>query len=162
MLSKSCFSVLGILTLNDFKEAMNHESFYVIDVRGNREFENQGRLEQSVNIPWSSRGCLRSCLYDLQRAFQLNATEFRTTYGRNKPAKNDQIVISGFKFKSLTRNAAKYLRKIGYFGIRIFYGEHEDLQNAGLTVIYPYATWINNVRIENGKFLGKYIYIYSK
>ena len=131
---------------------MNYESFYVIDVRGNSDFDNRGRLEQSVNIPWSSRDCFRTCLYDLQRAFQLNATEFRTTYGINKPAKSDQIFISGFKFKSLTSNAAKYLKKIGYSGIRTFYGEHDDLQNAGLTVIYPYVTWINNVKIENGKF----------
>ena len=45
------FDILGIVTVQDLKEEMSN-NVLVIDVRNKTDFENVGRLEKSVNIPY--------------------------------------------------------------------------------------------------------------
>ena len=97
----------------------------VIDVRNRTDFDSQGNMPNSVNIP----------LHEIQNgAFTLSNAEFRSRYGIEKPGKWVRLVVSCYSGQ-LAYVGALHLTNLGFVSSRAYPGSFNNwISNGGAIV----------------------------
>ena len=106
----------------------------VIDVRNKSELISDGKIPNSINVPYP---------FAKGGDFALDFKSFHEIYGFNKPDKNDDIVVL-CKSGKRGLEASKRLVKLGYENVKVYFGGIKDWKENGGKVIY-----------EKGKILYK-------
>ena len=106
----------------------------VIDVRNKSELVSEGKIPNSINVPYP---------FAKGSDFALDSKSFHEIYGFNKPDENDNIVVLCESGKRALE-ASKVLVKLGYENVKVYLGGIEDWKENGGEVIY-----------EKGKILYK-------
>ncbi|BFF98067.1 rhodanese domain-containing protein [Drosophila madeirensis] len=101
----------NMATYERVKDVPNHPDTYLIDVREKEELRQTGSIPASLNIP----------LPELDKALRLDSKEFKSSYGRDKPAKDSKIIFSCRSGKRVLE-AEKIAKAQGYSNVVIYKG----------------------------------------
>ncbi|XP_030370751.1 rhodanese domain-containing protein CG4456 [Scaptodrosophila lebanonensis] len=98
-------------TYEEVKDIPNHPDKYLIDVRNKSELAETGELPGSINIP----------LPELEDALKLSDAQFKTNFGRSKPAPDAKIIFS-CKAGGRAARAANTAKTIGFANAKAYPG----------------------------------------
>lgn len=81
---KFCTALSRDVTYEELKKLLNSKKIILIDVRGEQEILEHGKIPGSVNIP----------LPEVDEALQMDPEDFKKKYKEAKPFKSDRVVFS--------------------------------------------------------------------
>lgn len=116
--------VIEIAYYEEIKDLPNHPEKLLIDVRTPEEIEQLGKIPTSINIPLS--------VVEQELSDNVKAEDFKQKYGRDKPAKDTQIIFT-CRSGRRAQQAAEIAVKLGYKKVKNYQGswldwaEHEGL-----------------------------------
>ena len=120
------FSIISdTIEFDELQTSVSSGSVLVVDVRNRTDYNSEGSIPSSVNIPLHE-------VYD--GAFLLPNYEFRRKYGIDKPGKNVKIIVSCYT-GSLASLGSYYLSNLGYSKSRAYQGSFNDWVSNGGSVI---------------------------
>lgn len=95
---------IELVTPRQLQQLLVDENVRLVDVRNAWELVQVGKIGPSINIPLS----------DVESAFKLNGTEFKSTYGIEKPALDDCNLVFHCKSGRRSLKAAEIVQNLGY------------------------------------------------
>ncbi|KAG5683251.1 hypothetical protein PVAND_012543 [Polypedilum vanderplanki] len=125
LINKIQMSEIEIATYEEIKDLPNHPEKLLIDVREPHELESTGKIPTSINIPLSK---VKDALSNLDE------NDFKNTYGRTKPTKEDEIIFSCL-LGGRAQKGAEAAVDLGYKNVKNYKGSWtEYAQKEGLKV----------------------------
>lgn len=104
---------IPIVSYEEVKQLKNHPNALLIDVREPEELKETGQIPTSINIP------LGQIAEELGPAIDKDA--FKAKYGREKPAKNSEIIFH-CKIGKRSQHAAELAKTLGFQNTKNYLG----------------------------------------